>query len=66
MVLIDFDVPTNPETSDAEIMVLAAFLQSQRVRVRIHFDSPRSVLSPEGTERVFISLSGDAHFLAGD
>jgi hypothetical protein len=66
MVLIDLDALPNPETGDAEFRVFAPFLKLLCVRVRIHFDSPRSVLSLKGTERVFISLSGDAHFLAGD
>jgi len=51
MMLIDLDVPTNPETGNTKSWVLALFLNPFWVRVRIHFSSPRSVLSPEGTER---------------
>ena len=66
MVLIYPDMPPNPETGNAEFRVFASFLQPLFVHVWIHFDSPRSVLFLKGTEREFIFLSGDAHFLAGD
>ena len=62
MMLIDLDALPNPETGDAESGVLAAFLKLLCIHIWIHFDSPRSVLSPKWTERESIFLSKDAHF----
>ena len=62
MMLIDLDMLPNSEAGDAESRVLALPFNLFCVSVRIHFHSPRSVLSPEGTEREFICLSKDAHF----